>query len=210
LLNTNERHRLTEDELTLAVIDSILVSAGFSISKKHDARWRAEIKRFKTLRGEVIVHCFELESKIDDAIADLMLPVRSLRSPKWLQQRHADFHQEILGHFDLRWKIDTLHSLLQKRLPQRKDKLAELHSLLNHIKSVRNDMAHSSVRFEAVKRNERSKLLRTFLETRRGSIHVTEAFINRYKENVIEATDMLLRLMRSVRHRRKRIHVEQI
>jgi hypothetical protein len=180
------------------------------MSKQHEARWRTEIKRFKALRGEVIVQSFEVESKIDDAIADLMLPVLSLRSPKWLQQRHADFHQEILSHFDFRWKIETLRTLLLKRLPRRKDKIGKLHSLLNHIKSLRNDMGHCAVRFEAVRRNGGSRILRTVLETRRGPIHITEGFVDRYKMNVVEATDMLLRLMASIRHIGNRIHIERV
>jgi len=188
----------------------MLVSVGISTSKRHDAKWKTEIRRFKALRGEVITQCFEIESKIDDAIADLMLPARSLRSPKWLHQRHADFHQEILSHFDLRWKIETVHTLLLKRFPRSKDKIKKLYSLLNHIKSLRNDMAHCAVRFEAVRHKEGSKMLRSFLETRRGPIHVTEALINRYKINVVEATDMLLRLLMSRRHRGKRIRIEQV
>jgi hypothetical protein len=198
------------DTNRMALADSTLVSFGINSSRRQDSKWKSEISRIRSLRGEIIVRCFELESSIDDAIADLILPVHSLRSPAWLQERHLDFHQEILSRQDLRWKVNLLHSLLIKRISRGKERINTLHSLLNQIRSLRNSMAHCPVRFEVKKARKGAHQLRVFLDTSKGPLQVTQGLIDRYKSNVADATDLLFRLMGQIRRRKTHIRIESV
>ena len=186
-------------------LDSGLASVGFSLSKHHHKRWSIETKHFKIIRGDVIVLCFELEYLIGDAIANLLLPVLSIRSQNWLQKRHEELHREILDGFDLRRKIDILCSLLLSRFPHQKEKINELRSLLNQIKTLRNNMAHCPVIFKAVRKD--SDLLQPYLETPKGYIHITEKRIKLNQANVVKAVEIINDLMRRIL-RRRRIKME--
>lgn len=188
--------------MDLFTLDSGLFSDGFGLTKGHHRTWATETKRFKTVRGEIIVLCFELEYTIGLAISDLLLPVKSLRSPDWLHQRHVVFHSEVLEQFDLRRKMEILCSLLSSRFPRQGETIRELRSLFSQIRSLRNMMAHSPVVFKAVSR--KSETLQPYLETSKGYIHITDKYLAMNKSNVLKAAKLLGSLMRKVGRSKRR------
>src|ERR1700736_5104452 len=101
-------------------IDGALFSNGFSIGPNHQKAWESERERIQRIRGEVLSIVFEVESSVDYAIADCLLPRQTIRSPGSLVKRHFLFQNEILTHFNLGTKIDILESLLSQRFPRRK------------------------------------------------------------------------------------------
>jgi hypothetical protein len=187
--------------MDLLSLDSGLASTGFSLTKDHHCAWEKETKRFKMLRGEIIVLCFALEHTIELAIADLILPATSLRSPDWLHRRHDEFQHEILEGLDLRRKMEILCSLLDTRCPKQRGSIKELRSLFNQIRSLRNNMAHCPVIFEAI--SQKSVLLRPLLETTKGYIHITDKLITLNKNNILKSAEILSTLMNKM-HSRKR------
>jgi len=143
--------------------DGALFSDGFSLGPPHEKAWESELQRVQRIRGEVLSAIFEVESSIDYAIADCVLPRTTIRSRGSLWNRHILFQNEVLSHFDLRNKIDILKSLLSHRFPRREKQTVKLISLMNMIREVRNRMAHSPVYFEALEKPVSGRWLRPVL-----------------------------------------------
>jgi len=187
--------------------DSALFANGFSVARHHEAAWADETKRIRRVRGEVLSAMFEVEATIDYAIADLILPrCRSLRIPRWVEDRHLLLQNHVLTHFDLRTKIETLASLLNARFPNQRSSITAVRSKLDAVRSVRNRMAHSPVYFEALAKQSYGRWLRPHLMTADGLIHLSDGYLRGFKRDVVDALDLLKSIMREgLRVRRRRI-----
>ena len=176
--------------------DGDLFANGFSSGPQHYNAWESERQRMQRIRGEVLSVVFEVESSIDYAIADCVLPRTTIRSPSSLVKRHSLFQNEILTHFDFRKKIEILESLLSQRFPRREKDIRKLISLMNRIRSVRNRMAHSPVYFEALEKPVSARWLRPHLMTPKGMIHISDGYLRDFRRNSLEAVTLLRQLMR--------------
>ena len=68
--------------------DGALFANGFAVGAQHQKAWESERERIQRIRGEVLSAVFEIESSIDYAIGDCMLPRVTIRSPSSLAKRH--------------------------------------------------------------------------------------------------------------------------
>ena len=176
--------------------DGALFATGFSTRPQHNKAWETERQRVQRIRGEVLSAVFEVESSVDYAIGDCVLPRTTLRSPSSLVKRHYFFQNEILTHFDFRKKIEIMDSLLRQRFPREEKQIARLVSLMNRIREVRNRMAHSPVYFEALERPVSGRWLRPHLMTPKGMIHLSDGYLREFRANSLEAIKVLRELMR--------------
>jgi hypothetical protein len=175
--------------------DGALFANGFAVGAQHQKAWESERERIQRIRGEVLSAVFEIESSIDYAIGDCMLPRVSIRSPSSLAKRHYLMQNEILTRFDFRTKIEIMGSLLTQRFPRKGPEIAKLLSLMNGIRDVRNRMAHSPVYFEAVQKPVSGRWLRPHLMTPKGMIHLSDGYLRQFRENLSEAIKLLRQLM---------------
>lgn len=188
--------------------DGALFADGFSLKPQHNKAWESERQRMQRVRGEVLSAVFEVESSIDYAIADCLLPRTTLRSPSSLAKRHYLLQNEILTHFDFRKKIEILESLLSQRFPRRDKQIKELISLMSRIRNVRNRMAHSPVYFEALKKPASGRWLRPHLMTPKGVIHVSDGYMRDFHRNSLQAVTLLRQLMQlGVRRKPQVVHL---
>ena len=176
--------------------DGALFANGISVGPQHNKAWGAERERIQRIRGEVLSAVFEIESSVDYAIGDCVLPRKTIRSPGSLVKRHYLFQNEILTHFDFRMKIEIMGSLLNQRFPRQQEQIRKLVSLLNRIRDVRNRMAHSPIYFEAFKKPASGRWLRPHLMTQKGMIHLSDGFLREFRENSLEAVALLRQFMR--------------
>ena len=185
-----------------------LFANGFSTGPQHTKAWETERQRVQRIRGEILSAVFEVESSVDYAIGNCVLPRTTIRSPGSLVKRHDLFQNEILTHFDFRKKIEIMDSLLRERFPRRKKHIAKLVSLMNRIRDVRNRMAHSPVYFEALERPISGRWLRPHLMTPKGMIHLSDGYLREFRENSLEAIKVLRQLMRlGIRQKPSKIEI---
>jgi hypothetical protein len=177
-------------------IDGALFANGISVRPHHAKAWETERERIQRIRGEVLSTVFEVESSVDYAIADCVLPRTTMRSPGSLVKRHYLLQNEILTHFDLRKKIEIVASLLSQRFSRKQEQIAKLVSLLNRIREVRNRMAHSPVYFEALEKPVSGRWLRPHLMTPKGMIHLSDGYLREFRENSLGAVALVRQLMR--------------
>ena len=177
-------------------IDGALFADGVSTGPQHTKAWETERQRVQQIRGEVLSAVFEVESSVDYAIGDCLLPRTTIRSPGSLVKRHNLLQNEILTYFDFRKKIEIMDSLLSQRFPRRKKDVVRLASLMNRIRDVRNRMAHSPIYFEALERPISGRWLRPHLMTPKGMIHLSDGYLREFRENSLEAIKVLRQLMR--------------
>jgi hypothetical protein len=172
--------------------DSAIFSDGFSLAPHHKAAWPVETKRVQAIRGQVLSEMVGVESEIDYAIADLVLPrPRSVRSPSWMEDRHLLFQNHILTHFDLRTKIEILGDLLSVRFPRDKVAAKAVCSKLDAVRDVRNKVAHCPVYFEALEKRSNGRWLRPHLMTARGMVHLSEGYVRAFKRDALEALNQI-------------------
>ena len=189
-------------------IDGALFANGFSTGPQHTKAWETERQRVQRIRGEILSAVFEVESSVDYAIGNSVLPRTTIRSPGSLVKRHDLFQNEILTHFDFRKKIEIMDSLLMERFPRKKKHIAKLVSLMNRIRDVRNRMAHSPVYFEALERPISGRWLRPHLMTPKGMIHLSDGYLREFRENSLEAIKVLRQLMRlGIRQKPSKIEI---
>jgi hypothetical protein len=176
-------------------IDGALFSTGFSVGPQHQESWKAETERIQRIRGEALSVVFEVESSVDYAIGDCVLPRQTIRSSGSLVKRHLLVQNEILTHLDFRTKIDIMASLLGQRFPQKKGEITSLISVMHRIRDVRNQMAHAPVYFEALKRPISGRWLRPHFTTRKGMIHLSDGYMRKFRDDTREAITRLRQIM---------------
>jgi hypothetical protein len=176
--------------------DGMLSVVGFEACPHHEEAWKVERERFQRIRGETLSAVFEVESSIDYAIADCLLPRKTIRSPAALVKKHLLMQNELLIHFNFNRKIEVVGSLLNHRFPKKETDIRRLLSLLNRVREVRNRMAHAPVFFEALEKKVSGSWLRPYLMTPRGNIHVSDAYLRNFRKDAIEATDLLRKIMK--------------
>jgi hypothetical protein len=178
--------------------DNAIFADGHGIGAHHHAAWPAETERVRQQRGLVLSLTFEVESAVDYAIADCVLPFRrTFRSPAWLEERHLLLQNEIITKFDFRTKIEVTASLLSKRFPRKEKLVKELVAVLESIRDTRNKMAHAPVYFEALAKKKNGRWLRAHLMTPRGMVHLSDGYVAAFEKNVAAACSLLNKLLRS-------------
>jgi hypothetical protein len=176
-------------------IDGALFSTGSSTGPQHQECWKIETERIQRVRGEALSVVFEVESSVDYAIGDCVLPRQTRRSPGSLVKKHLLVQNEILTHLDFRTKIDIVGALLGQRFPRKKDEIKSLISVMHRIRDVRNRMAHAPVYFEALERPISGRWVRPHLMTPKRMIHLSDGYMRKFREDAQEAVTLLRQIM---------------
>jgi len=177
--------------------DAALFADRTAVRPHHEAAWKTETERVQRVRGEILSITFEVESSIDYAIADCILPVRrTFRTPRWIEERHWLFQNEVLIRFDFRTKIEIMSSLLLHRFPRNRRKIDKLTSLLNRVRDVRNRAAHAPVYFQALEKQISGRWLKPYLMTSKGMIHLSDGYLRTFRDESCESMKILREMMR--------------
>lgn len=177
-------------------VDGCLYTDGISVEPHHKEAWKNEKTAFNQLRGEVLSTVVEIESMIEYAIADCLLPSRrSVRSPSWLHDRHGLFQEEVMSRFDLNTKVDLLISLMRRRFPRWQKDVDELKSCLESVRKTRNIFAHAPVVFEGLQKTSNGRWLRVWLETKNDRVHISVGYILELKKKTSLAMELLNKIL---------------
>lgn len=177
-------------------LDGALSAVGFSTGPHHTKAWEAERERFQRIRGETLSIVFQVESSIDYAIADCLLPRQTMGSSASLVKKHLLMQNELLMHFNFNKKIEIIGSLLGQRFPKHKVMINRLILLLHGVRDVRNRMAHSPVYFEALEKQVSGRWFRAHLMTPKREIHVSDGYLRDFRKNACEAVELLRQIMK--------------
>jgi hypothetical protein len=147
--------------------------ASVTIDAKVGREWKAGVARCRSIRGNVLARCFEIEYVLDQVIGETLIPE---------SEENAD-RRDLLDELFLkgpgvtfRSKIDTLGKL-RGRVPKLEALLpADTVARLNFVRELRNDFAHYPVTFTPVGEPPNQRL-QPVLVSRRGRFTLDDAFV---------------------------------